>query len=104
MLNTFFLGMMILNSSIVFSQNEKSIAGKIIVDNTKKSGVRIINLVNQKEAISDVEGNFSILAKPDDLLVFSAEFLDYVNEADIAWGTYNLNSQEDKMEQIHMQK
>ncbi len=36
--------------------------------------------------------------------IASTEFLDYVTDADIVWGTYNVNSDEDKMEQIHMQK
>lgn len=34
----------------------------------------------------------------------AAEFTDYVNEADIEWGTYNTGQFEDKLEQIHMQK
>lgn len=80
MLNKIFTVLFLLSSALLFSQKEKIIEGKIIVDNAKKSGVRIINLVNQKEAISDAEGNFSILAKPDDLLVFSAEFLDYMRK------------------------
>lgn len=103
MLNNIFLGILILSSSLIFSQNEKSLEGKIIVNNAKKSGIRIINLVNQKEAISDAEGNFSILAKPDDLLVFSAEFLDYmrkiVQEADYKKGSFNVEMTS-KIEQL----
>lgn len=75
----------------VFSQKEKLIQGNIVVKNSKLAGIRVINLVNEKEAITDVEGKFSILAKPDDLLVFSAEFLDYmrkiVEEADFNSGS-----------------
>ena len=63
-----------------FSQKEKLMKGKILVKNSKLDGIRVINLVNEKEAVTDVEGVFSILAKPDDLLVFSAPFLDYMRK------------------------
>lgn len=65
--------------------------GKIIVNDAKLNGVRVINLMNEKETITDAEGRFAILVKPDDLLVFSAEFLDYmrkiVEESDYIKGT-----------------
>lgn len=64
----------------VFSQKEKLIQGRIIVNDSKLNGVRVINLMNEKEVITDQEGNFNILAKTDDLLVFSAEFLDYMRK------------------------
>jgi hypothetical protein len=67
-------------SFAAFSQNEKRIQGQISVKDSKRDGIRVINLVNEKEAITDAEGRFSILAKPDDLLVFSAEFLDYMRK------------------------
>ncbi len=80
MRNKLFLLLIIFSSASAFSQKEKLIQGKIVVKNSKLDGIRIINLVNEKEAITDVEGRFSILAKPDDLLVFSAEFLDYMRK------------------------
>ncbi len=61
----------------VFSQEEKLINGKIIVKNATPQGVHVINLVNEKEVISDSKGEFSILAKLDDVLVFSSNHLDY---------------------------
>ena len=64
----------------VFSQKEKLIQVRIIVNDSKLNGVRVINLMNEKEVITDQEGNFNILAKTDDLLVFSAEFLDYMRK------------------------
>jgi len=77
-----------------FSQKEKLLQGKITVNNSKLDGIRVINLVNEKEAITDVEGKFSILAKLDDLLVFSAEFLDYmrkiIEESDYNKGTLEI--------------
>ena len=60
-----------------FSQSEKIISGKILVKNATPSGVHIINLVNEKEVISNENGEFKILAKVDDLLVFSSLTLDY---------------------------
>ena len=91
MQNKLFLLLIIFSSVSVFSQKEKLIQGKIVVKNSKLDGIRVINLVNEKEAITDADGAFSILAKPEDLLVFSAEFLDYmrkiVDESDYNKGT-----------------
>jgi hypothetical protein len=70
----------LLFSTVLFSQTEKMMQGKIIVKNSKLDGVRVVNLVNEKEAITNQNGEFVILAKPDDLLVFSAEFLDYMRK------------------------
>lgn len=60
-----------------FSQSEKIISGRILVKNASPNGVHIINLVNEKEVISNEKGEFKILAKVDDLLVFSSLVLDY---------------------------
>jgi hypothetical protein len=62
------------------SQKEKLIQGKIIVKDSKRDGIRVVNLVNENETFTDADGQFSILAKPDDLLIFSAEFLDYMRK------------------------
>jgi hypothetical protein len=56
---------------------EKLIHGKIIVESGVVSGVSIINLVNEKSTTSDNSGDFYILAKADDLLVFSSVNLGY---------------------------
>ena len=74
--NTFFL-LFSFFTIVGFSQSEKIIAGKILVKNATPSGVHIINLVNEKEVISNEKGEFKILAKVDDLLVFSSLALDY---------------------------
>jgi hypothetical protein len=74
--NTFFL-LFSFFTIVGFSQSEKIIAGKILVKNATPSGVHIINLVNEKEVISNEKGEFKILAKVDDLLVFSSLTLDY---------------------------
>lgn len=59
-----------------FAQQERLISGTIVVKDASPGGVRILNLVNEKEAISDREGRFSVLAKPDDVLLFSSGHLD----------------------------
>jgi len=57
--------------------DEKLIHGKIMVESGNVEGVTIINLVNEKNTASDSNGDFFILAKADDLLVFSAVNLEY---------------------------
>ncbi|SHF98721.1 hypothetical protein SAMN05443549_1011093 [Flavobacterium fluvii] len=66
-------------SQISFGQTagEKLIHGKIIVESGNAAGVSIVNLVNEKSATSDGNGDFYILAKADDLLVFSSVNLEY---------------------------
>ncbi len=70
----------LLFSTMLFSQTQKRMQGKISVKNSKLDGVRVINLMTEKEAITNQNGEFFILAKPDDLLVFSADFLDYMRK------------------------
>ncbi len=60
-----------------FAQSEKFISGKIICDNNPVSGIQITNLVNGKSAVSNVEGIFSILAKAEDMLVFTSINYEY---------------------------
>ena len=48
-----------------------------MVESRAIAGVTIINLVNEKSTISDSNGDFFILAKADDLLVFNAINLEY---------------------------
>jgi hypothetical protein len=64
---------------MIFGQiaGEKLLHGKIIVESGNVGGVTIINLVNEKTAISDGNGDFFILAKAQDLLVFSSVNLEY---------------------------
>ena len=56
---------------------EKILHGKIIVESRNISGATIINLVNEKSTVSDSNGEFFILAKAEDLLVFSSVNLEY---------------------------
>lgn len=71
--------------STFFSQaqnmTEKVINGIIIADSSSVEGVHILNLVNEKSTVTDRNGKFSITAKEDDLLVFSAIHLEYARKS-----------------------
>jgi hypothetical protein len=56
---------------------EKLIHGRIIADSAVVKGVNVVNLVNEKETITNENGDFFILAKADDVLVFSASHLEF---------------------------
>jgi len=75
----FLLILFVVLSQMTFGQTvgDKLLHGKIIVESGNVGGVTIINLVNEKTAISDGNGDFFILAKAEDLLVFSSVNLDY---------------------------
>ncbi len=55
-----------------FAQSDKIISGKIVCEGNPVFNVEITNLVNEKSTISDNQGEFSIMAKPEDMLVFTA--------------------------------
>ena len=60
-------------TKLSFSQTEKVINCKVVSNKIGIPKIQITNLVNEKSCISDEFGNFSILAKPDDMLVLVAE-------------------------------
>jgi hypothetical protein len=91
-----FITLILLLSFSAFSQKEKRIQGRIIVKDAKLNGIRVINLVNEKETFTDADGRFEIIAKPEDLLVFSAEFLDYMRKI-VEESDYNKGSIEVEM-------
>jgi len=66
-------------SQMTFCQttDEKLLHGKIVAESGNVEGVTIINLVNEKSTASDSNGDFFILAKAEDLLVFSSVNLEY---------------------------
>ena len=67
-------------SQFVFSQEEKLIKGKVVVKDAMVEGIRVVNLVSEKEVLTDSKGEFSIMVKPEDLLVFSASHLDHMRK------------------------
>lgn len=58
------------------SVDGKVIHGKIVAASGNVEGVTIVNLVNEKSTVSDSKGEFYILAKAEDLLVFSSSNLE----------------------------
>ena len=63
-------------SHVALSQ-EKIIKGRVVANGNNVEGINLVNLVNEKSAVTDSNGDFSILAKVDDLLVFSAVNMHY---------------------------
>jgi hypothetical protein len=60
-----------------FSQNEKLLHGKIVCDKNAVQGIEVLNLVSEKSTISDSNGDFYILAKAEDMLVFTSKNYEY---------------------------
>lgn len=58
------------------SVDGKVIHGKITATSANVGGVTVVNLVNEKSTVSDSKGEFYILAKAEDLLVFSSSNLE----------------------------
>lgn len=65
-------------SQLGFGQSfgEKVFHGKIVAASANVGGVMVVNLVNEKSTVSDSKGEFYILAKAEDLLVFSSSNLE----------------------------
>ena len=63
--------------SYVALSQEKMIKGRVVANGNNVEGINLVNLVNEKSAVTDSNGDFSILAKVDDLLVFSAVNMHY---------------------------
>jgi len=51
---------------------EKLIHGKVIADSVSVEGINILNLVSEKTTVTNKKGEFSILAKADDLLILTS--------------------------------
>lgn len=56
--------------------NEKLLLGIIIADSVSVVGIDVVNLGNEKVTVTNNKGRFSILAKADDILVFSSMTLE----------------------------
>ena len=63
--------------NFLFAQNEKIISGIIRCDRILISGIEITNLVSEKSTVSDQNGRFSIVAKAEDMLVFTSINYEY---------------------------
>ena len=58
------------------TSNEKLLHGKIVADSASVARIDVVNLGNEKATITNNKGEFSILAKADDILVFSSMTLE----------------------------
>ncbi len=58
------------------TSNEKILHGKIVADSASVAGIDVVNLGNEKVIVTNNKGEFSILAKVDDILVFSSMTLE----------------------------
>ena len=78
----------------VAAQTSKKITGKIIVKEGFISDVLVLNLKTEQETKSDANGNFTIDAQVDDLIVFQAESLEYlrksIDETDFEKGFFEI--------------
>jgi hypothetical protein len=64
-------------SQITFGQSkEKLLNGKIVADSASVVGIDVVNLGNEKVTVTNNKGEFSILAKVNDILVFSSMTLE----------------------------
>jgi len=72
----FILITLIFISQFVFCQGGKRIHGKIIAKDAVSQGVRIIDLDNGNETVSDENGEFEIQVQFKDSLTFSSNYLD----------------------------
>ncbi|MEZ0005206.1 hypothetical protein ABH942_000557 [Flavobacterium sp. 28YEA47A] len=76
--NNYLLLFFLLSTGMLFSQaQEKLLRMKVMADGNYVGGINVVNLVNEKSTVTDEKGEFFILAKEDDLLVFSAINFEY---------------------------
>ena len=76
-------------------RNEKLLQGIIVADDALLLGIDVVNLGNEKVTVTNSKGEFSILAKADDILVFSSKSLEMrrvlIDEDDLNSGTITVN-------------
>ena len=76
-------------------RNERLLHGIIAADDAVLSEIEIINLGNEKVTVTNSKGEFSILAKADDILVFSSKSLEMrrllIDQDDLKAGTITVN-------------
>ncbi len=58
------------------TSNEKLLRGKIVADSVSVARIDVVNLGNEKVTVTNNKGEFSVLAKADDILVFSSMTLE----------------------------
>lgn len=73
---------------------EKTIRGRVISDEGIAIGVQVMNLVNEKTAVSDGNGYFEISAREEDMIVFPSVNYEYkryiITSTDYTTGEFTL--------------
>jgi hypothetical protein len=59
------------------AQAQINLTGKVVCGNFPAEKIEIINLVSEKSTNSDYQGNFTISAKAEDILVFVSKKYEY---------------------------
>jgi len=76
-------------------RTEKLLQGIIAADDALLSGIEVVNLGNEKVTVTNSKGEFSILVKADDILVFSSKSLEMrrvlIDDDDLKSGTITVN-------------
>ena len=65
-----------LSQMAIGQHTEKLLHGIIVAEDASVLGVDVVNLGNEKVTVTNAKGEFSILAKADDILVFSSMTLE----------------------------
>ncbi|SHG48300.1 hypothetical protein SAMN05443549_104197 [Flavobacterium fluvii] len=72
-----FIPILLFISQFGFSQTEKPVKGKVLCNDLPIQGIEVLNLVTEKTTITNEKGEFTILGKAEDMLVFVSEKYDY---------------------------
>ena len=77
-MKNWFVVLLLFTTVCTWSQNsnEKLLHGKIVADSASVFGIDVVNLGNEKVTVTNNKGEFYILAKSDDILVFSSMTLE----------------------------
>lgn len=65
-----------LSQMAIGQHTEKLLHGIIVAEDASVSGVDVVNLGNEKVTVTNAKGEFFILAKADDILIFSSMTLE----------------------------
>ncbi|RTY86219.1 hypothetical protein [Flavobacterium sp. GT3R68] len=68
--NYFFACILFFVLQSAYSQNEKTLRGKVMFENSLLQNVDVVNITNQKSTTTDVKGEFILAAKINDSIIF----------------------------------
>ena len=91
MKKTLFILLMTLWQTTIYAQTEKLIHGRVLNDNFPVQGIKVINLVTDKSTVTNNNGAFVLMVKPDDLLVFYGLEYNYKRKSITAKDIYDDN-------------